>query len=245
MVSARLAAHLVKRLPGVTLDVHLEAGSGITVLFGPSGAGKSLTLRMLAGLLAPDGGHVTLDGRVLYRGDGQRLCLPPQARGLGVVLQNHSLFPHLSVRQNIAFGARTTSSPERDARVAALVEQFRLRDLEERRPSQISGGQQQRVALARALASRPNALLLDEPFSALDHPMRVALRECLADAMRQLDVPVLLVTHDLDEACALADAMLVLVEGHVVQRGSPREIIERPVDATVAGLVRRLTPIGL
>jgi len=238
-VSTRLSAHLVKRLPGFALDVELEVGAGITVLFGPSGAGKSLTLRMLAGLLPPDDGHVTLDGLDLYRGTAPRLALPPQRRHLGVVFQNHSLFPHMTVRQNIAFGARTLTNAERDERVAGLVKQFRLEGLEDRSPAHISGGQRQRVALARAIVGRPRALLLDEPFSSLDHPMRIVLRECLGEAMRHLDVPVLLVTHDLEEACALADTMLVLAAGRVVQQGTPQQVITRPLNETVAALVRR------
>ncbi len=239
MVTPRLSARLVKRFKGFDLDVAFDLGPGITVLFGPSGSGKSLTLRMLAGLLPPDAGRVALDGRELFDDAAPRRAVPPQERHLGVVFQNHSLFPHLTVRENIAFGARGLARPELDARVAGLVTQFRLEGLEHRSPAQISGGQQQRVALARAIAGRPQALLLDEPFSALDHPTRVLLRQCLREVMHHLDVPVLLVTHDLDEACAMGDDMLVFVGGRVVQRGRPREIALQPADAVVAALLHR------
>lgn len=239
MVTPRLSAHLVKRFKGFDLDVAFDVGPGITVLFGPSGSGKSLTLRMLAGLLTPDAGRVALDGRELFDAAAPRRAVPPQGRRLGVVFQNHSLFPHLTVRENIAFGARGVARPELDLRVAGLVAQFRLGGLEQRSPAQISGGQQQRAALARAIAGRPQALLLDEPFSALDHPTRVVLRQCLREVMHQLDIPVLLVTHDLDEACAMGDDMLVFVDGRVVRSGAPLEIVAAPGDPAVAALLHR------
>jgi len=243
MVTPRLSAHLVKRLKGFELDVAFDLGPGISVIFGPSGAGKTLTLKMLAGLLAPDAGRVALDGRVFFDAADRRGTVPPQGRRLGVVFQGHSLFPHLTVRQNIEFGAPGQDPARRGARVAELVQLFRLGGLEERRPSQISGGQQQRVALARAIVGRPHALLLDEPFSALDHPTRVAMRLCLSDVMRHLDIPVVLVTHDLHEACSMADTMLVFVDGRLVQRGTPREVVLNPIDDVVAELVHRDHPL--
>jgi molybdate transport system ATP-binding protein len=238
MVAARLSAHLVKRLPGFELDAALDLGPGVTVLFGPSGAGKSLMLRMLAGLMAPDAGQVILDDRVLFDA-AAHLSLPPQGRDLGVVFQDNSLFPHLDVARNIAFGARRLPRAERAGRVAELIRLLRLEGLERRLPGQLSGGQRQRVALARAMVGRPRALLLDEPFSALDHPTRVAMGECLRGVMHHLDVPVLLVTHDLEEARAMADRMVVLLAGHVAQVGNPGEVLAHPANDAVAALLHR------
>jgi molybdate transport system ATP-binding protein len=173
-----------KRLGAFHLRPRFAVGRELLVLFGHSGSGKSLTLQAIAGLLRPDAGCIAIDGRPVF--DAARgLDEPPQRRGVGLVVQDYALFPHLSVRDNIAFGLDRLRPQERRARVAELVKLLELDGLEDRRPAQISGGQAQRVALARALAPRPRLLLLDEPFSALDSAIRVGLRRELARLKRE------------------------------------------------------------
>lgn len=215
---------LRKRLPGFDLDVEWTCGGGLTVLFGYSGAGKSLTLRALAGLLRPDEGRVALDGEVLF--DSMRgVNVPPQRRGLGYVPQDCALFPHMTVAENVAYGLaslpRLVRTERRDEMLAALG----LTALVGKRPRELSGGQRQRVALARALAPRPRALLLDEPFSALDAPLRAEMRDLVRTGF---GVPVVLVTHDLYEAYTLADTMIVYGGDGSVQAGAPCEVFARP-----------------
>jgi molybdate transport system ATP-binding protein len=178
-------------------------------LYGPSGAGKSLTLQAIAGLLRPAGGHVRLDGRT------------PSERRVGYLFQNYALFPHLSVRENVAFGLtswrrRRLPSEEAD-NVQSLLDRFGLAALADSRPQKLSGGQQQRVALARALACRPQVLLLDEPFAALNPMLRAELREELAEVRRAWGIPVLMITHDIEDVLALADVAFVYKDGQVVR----------------------------
>jgi len=227
---------LRRRLGDRALDVRFTAAPGITVLFGDSGAGKTLTLRMIAGLLEPDEGRVVLGDRVLHD-SAARVRVRPQDRHLGFVFQQDALLPHLTVRENVHFGGRGLEAGERRARARSLLLELRLEDLADRRPDRISGGQRQRASLARALMQRPGALLLDEPFSALDLATRRYTRECLIQVMRGQHVPVLLVTHDLVEALTVADRMLVLVDGRIVQEGAPAEVITHPADERVAALV--------
>src|SRR5215218_5533795 len=174
-----------KRLGAFHLRPSFSVGRDLLVLFGHSGSGKSLTLQAIAGLLRPDAGCIAIDGRPVFDA-ASGLDEPPQRRGVGLVVQDYALFPHLSVRDNIAFGLARLRPAERRARVADLVKLLELDGLEDRPPSQISGGQAQRVALARALAPRPRLLLLDEPFSALDSAIRVGLRRELARLKRDL-----------------------------------------------------------
>src|SRR5207253_3255460 len=165
-----------KALPGFTLDVEWSAGDGTAVLFGPSGSGKTLTLQCLAGLVRPDRGRVVVNGRTLLD-TATGVDLPPQARRLGYVFQGYALFPHLSVADNLAFGLRGRPRAERQARVREVVARLGLGGLADRYPRELSGGQQQRVALGRALAPDPELVLLDEPLSALDAPLRRQLLE--------------------------------------------------------------------
>ncbi|WPH12970.1 ABC transporter ATP-binding protein [Variovorax paradoxus] len=189
-------------------------------LYGPSGAGKTLTLQAIAGLLHPSAGHVRLDGRTLY--DSARgIDVPAPARRIGYLFQNYALFPHLSVRENVAFGLtawhRRRLPPREAERVQALLEGFGLAALADSRPQKLSGGQQQRVALARALACEPQVLLLDEPFAALNPMLRSELRHELAQVRRQWGIPVLMITHDIEDVLALADVAFVYSDGQVVR----------------------------
>ncbi|CAN7558526.1 ABC transporter ATP-binding protein [Variovorax paradoxus] len=189
-------------------------------LYGPSGAGKTLTLQAIAGLLHPSAGHVRLDGRTLY--DSARgIDVPAPARRIGYLFQNYALFPHLSVRENVAFGLtawhRRRLPPREAERVQALLEGFGLAALADSRPQKLSGGQQQRVALARALACQPQVLLLDEPFAALNPMLRSELRQELAQVRRQWGIPVLMITHDIEDVLALADVAFVYSDGQVVR----------------------------
>jgi molybdate transport system ATP-binding protein len=207
------------------LQVRWRSRARRLVLFGPSGAGKSQTLQMIAGLQRPDNGRLVLAGHCLF--DSRRqIDLAPRARGLAYVFQDYALFPHLDVRQNIAFGLQrgwiNPSALLRDARVEQWLERFGLQAVARQRPHQLSGGQRQRTALARALVGQPKALLLDEPFAALDKPLRQRLREELAEWQDRLQLPMLLISHDEDDLRLLADEVLPLAAGRIVP-GAPDE----------------------
>jgi molybdate transport system ATP-binding protein len=195
------------------------------VLVGPSGAGKTTILRAIAGLLRPESGRVALGERV-WLDTEQGVNLPPEERSVGLVFQEYALFPHLSVRRNVAYGARDD--------VADLLERFRLGPLADTRPVELSGGERQRVGLARALARRPDVLLLDEPLSALDARTRAHVREELRELLEGLDIPTLIVTHDFADAAALARSVSVLVDGEIVQSGAPADLIASPASPFVA-----------
>jgi molybdate transport system ATP-binding protein len=227
---------LRKALPGFTLDVAWAAGDEVVTLFGPSGAGKSLTLQCLAGLTRPDAGRVVVNGRV-FDDAAAGVHLPPQARHLGYVFQGYALFPHLTVAENLAFGLRGLPGAERRRRTAEVLAQLGLGDLAGRFPRDLSGGQQQRVALGRAIAPDPAVLLLDEPLSALDAPLRRQLREELRALVVGLQRTVVLVTHDLGEAYQLGDRLVLYEAGRVVQTGPKAEVLGRPASETVARLI--------
>jgi molybdate transport system ATP-binding protein len=231
-----LSVSIEKRLGAFTLRPGFTANDELVVLLGPSGSGKSLTLRAIAGLLTPDAGRIELpDGPVFDAAAG--LNLPPQSRSVGYVVQDLALFPHLTVAENIAFALNRWPHAQQRERVAELIELLGLQGLQDRLPGSISGGQQQRVALGRALAARPRVLLLDEPFSALDAPVRSALRREVSRLRRQLGLLALFVTHDLQEAFALADRIAVYDAGAVLQHG-PRETVFRyPASTRVAQLL--------
>jgi iron(III) transport system ATP-binding protein len=213
-------------LRGVDLDV--ETGAFAAIL-GVSGCGKSTLLRLLAGFDAVDAGEIAIGDVVVD--DGVR-HVPPNRRRVGFVPQEGALFPHLDVRANIAFGL---SRGERGGpRVGELVELVGIAGLEDRRPHELSGGQQQRVALARALATKPDVVLLDEPFSALDPELRASMRADVRNTLKQLGTTALLVTHDQDEALSCADVVAVLRDGAISQTGSPRELYLTPSDVEIA-----------
>ncbi|HJQ74302.1 MAG TPA: ABC transporter ATP-binding protein [Gaiellaceae bacterium] len=216
---ATLQADFTLPLRAFALELALDV-SRTVALVGPSGAGKTSVLRVVAGLVEPSRGGVSLDG---VSWDG----LPPERRRVGLVFQDYALFPHLTVRANVAFGA--------DGRpVDALLERFRIGRLASAHPQQLSGGERQRVALARALARDPAVLLLDEPLAALDAHTKAEVRHELAELLRELALPAVLVTHDYEDAAALADEVGVLVEGRLRQLGTPAELVARPRDAFVA-----------
>lgn len=214
-----LAVDLRARLPGFTLEVAWAIGPELAVLFGPSGAGKSLTLRMIAGLVRPDAGRIVAGGSVLLDTAGGTE-LPPERRSIGFVFQDLALFPHMTVLENVHYGGHGLAAGERRERGDSMIRRFGLAGLERRRPGEISGGQKQRVAFARALLRRPAVLLLDEPFSALDAPLRRDLGALLREVQREERIPVALVTHDAAEARALADVVIAYEGGRIA---SPRE----------------------
>jgi molybdate transport system ATP-binding protein len=236
VTEANFRAAFKLQLPDFTLAPEIEMAAEMAVLFGASGAGKSLTLRTLAGLVKPDEGTIRINGRAIFD-DEKEIDLAPQDRGIGYVPQHYALFPHQSIAKNIAFGLHDVSSGEREARVAELLDRMRLKPLADRKPGEVSGGQQQRTALARALARRPNMLLMDEPFAAVEEDLRAHLREELLKIQKEFAIPVLLVTHSRAEAYALAERLIVISEGEVVQSGSRDEIFRRPRTPTVARLM--------
>ena len=218
------------------LDAAFQTGPGATAILGESGAGKSLTLRAIAGLLRPDSGRISVRGATVFDSDA-RVDVPIRRRRLGYVFQDYALFPHLTVRRNLAFGLRGVPRDEAQRTVARVAELLEIGELLDRMPGQLSGGQRQRAAVGRALATEPNALLLDEPFSALDAPTRASLTEQFFSLQRTLGVPSVLVTHDVDEAYALADRMVVLSRGQVLQAGPREEVFWSPSSPEVARLV--------
>ncbi|RJF92073.1 ABC transporter ATP-binding protein [Noviherbaspirillum saxi] len=211
-------------------DIDLAIGANEFVcLLGPSGCGKTTLLRIIAGLLEADSGSLTLGGRDL-------VSVPARERGFGIVFQSYSLFPHMSVAENVGYGLRIRNVPaeKRAARVRELLTLVKLPDFAERFPGQLSGGQQQRVALARALAVDPSLILLDEPLSALDARVRSDLRRELRELQRRLGIPTLMVTHDQEEAMALADVIVCMNHGRIEQMGTPEDLYLRPRTRFVA-----------
>lgn len=229
---AVLALDFRLSLPGFDLAPRLTAHGRRLALFGASGSGKTLMLESIAGLRRPQSGLVHALG-VRFFDARARIDLPPQARRVGYVPQDNHLFPHMSVAANVTYGLRDRLP----GRVDELLELVGLGDAGKKRPPELSGGQRQRVALARALASEPRLLLLDEPFAALDQPVRRQLRTALAAMLERLGVPSVLVTHDLVEATLLADVIVVMRAGRVVQVGAGDDLLYRPADAYVADLV--------
>ena len=238
MVRARLRKTFRARpdAAGFSLEVEFQAAAGITVFFGPSGAGKTLVLNSIAGFVRPDEGRILLDDEILFDG-AAGVQLPPQARQCGYVFQNYALFPHMTLRQNLEFAAARRPRLERHRRVNEMLERFRLTDSAGRRPHEVSGGQRQRCSIARALIGAPKLLLLDEPAQGLDAPLRAELYEVLGQVRTDFNIPVLLVTHDLDECFELGEEMLILREGRIVQGGAPRKILDRPANLEVARLL--------
>ena len=214
-------------LRGVSFEVQ---PAELVALLGASGSGKSTMLRIIAGLEEPE------DGRVLW--DGQDITdVPAHKRGFGLMFQDYALFPHRNVYENIAFGLRMQGLPQdqMDQRVASALEMIQMGPFAQRAVTELSGGEQQRVALARALAPRPRLLMLDEPLGALDHKLRVDLIQELRRILHEQEVPAIYVTHDRDEAFALADRLLVLHDGQLLQSGSPSQLYQTPANAWLAG----------
>ena len=219
------------------LDVALECRPGETLaLVGPSGSGKSTILKSIAGINLAATGRVTVGGET-WLDSAAGIRWPARRRRVGFVFQSYALFPHLSAFDNVLEAIPPGPRPRRERRAAELLTAVNLDGFSARRPGRLSGGQQQRVALARALARDPRVLLLDEPFSAVDQVTRERLYEELANLRRQLTIPVVLVTHSLQEAAMLADRMTVLHQGVTLQSGTPHELMSRPVSREVARLV--------
>jgi len=217
-----LSVTLKKAVRGFTLDVSWEIGNELAVLFGHSGAGKSLTLQMIAGLTTPDEGSLKLNGHTLFC-SRTGIDIAPQGRSFGYVFQDLALFPHMTVRENILYGAHGMPKNEREHEADTMIDRFHLIGLENKPPSQISGGQKQRVALARALIRKPEALLLDEPFSALDNLLRQEMQLFLKQIHREFPIPIVFVTHDVHEASTMAERVIVYENGRVQHAGPPRE----------------------
>ena len=231
-LSLRLAA--VRPIP---LDLALDVAPGeLVALVGPSGAGKSTVLRCIAGLHRAEAGRIACGGDAWFDADARR-DTPPHRRRAGLVFQDYALFPHMTAEANVTAAMGHVPPAERAARARALFATVHLSGLEDRRPAELSGGQQQRVAVARALARDPAVLLLDEPFSAVDRATRRKLQAELATLRRGLAIPILLVTHDLEEAVALADRIAVLHRGRGVQTDAPSALLARPATAEVARLL--------
>lgn len=238
-MTLELVAQFTKRFDtGARIDADLRQPAdrfSVTVLFGPSSCGKTTTLRCLAGLERPEQGQITFAGET-WVDCARHINRTPQQRDIGFLFQEYALFPHLTVADNIAYGI-TGARLDRRKRVSAMLEHFQIAGLEDRYPHQVSGGQQQRIALARVLVRRPRLLLLDEPLSALDNPTREKLRPELRRLLAEFGIPVVLVTHDRIEAMALADHLIVLDQGKILQQGSVEEVFSRPADAVVAHIV--------
>jgi iron(III) transport system ATP-binding protein len=231
-VSRLTVAELWKGYAGTSvlqgLELEVPAGS-LTAVLGLSGCGKTTLLRVIAGFERAERGSVSLGGQTL---DDARTYLPPEQRSIGYVPQEGALFPHLSVQQNVGFGLARRE--RRGQQVAELLEMVGIEQLAGRLPHELSGGEQQRVALARALARRPQALLLDEPFSSLDASLRTRVREEVHALLREQGITTVLVTHDQEEALSLADTVAVLRDGRIIQHAAPAELYERPTDERLA-----------
>jgi spermidine/putrescine ABC transporter ATP-binding subunit len=214
-------------------NVSLEIEPGeFFALLGPSGCGKTTLLRMLAGLEVPTEGHILIDG--VDMGD-----IPPNRRAVNMVFQSYAVFPHMTVADNVAYGLKVdrVPKPERDARVQEALDLVQLGHLAERKPDQLSGGQRQRVALARALVKKPKVLLLDEPLSALDAKLREAMRFELSQLQQKVGITFIMVTHDQDEALAIASRIAVMHKGAIAQIGSPTDLYEFPGSRFVADFI--------
>jgi molybdate transport system permease protein len=230
-----LELDIQKALDTFALRVGFCTGKGAIGLLGASGSGKSMTLRMIAGVSMPDSGRIVLNGRVLYD-RAAKLNIPAAQRKIGFVFQDYALFPHLTVAENVGFGLRALPEQERRARVARQLELLHISDLAHRYPKEISGGQRQRVAIARCMAIEPDALLLDEPFAALDPHLRRQMEEQLRVTLAHYNGVVVFVTHDMEEAFRFCTDLLVLDNGRVIAQGPKLELFERPQSVAAAQL---------
>ena len=233
--SASLEIGVIKTLEGFDLQVRFLAGRGAVGLLGASGAGKTMTLRMIAGIVAPDRGRIVLNGRVLFDSATGR-NVPAAHRKIGVVFQDYALFPRMTVVENVGFGLSALAKRERQARVRKQLERMRIAELADRYPGEISGGQRQRVAIARCMAIEPEALLFDEPFAALDPHLRRQMEEQLRETLAGYNGAVVFVTHDMEEAFRFCGDLLVLDGGRVIASGPKHQLFERPQTVAAARL---------
>lgn len=239
---------LRRRQGDFLVDVTLQSGAGVTALFGRSGSGKSSVVNMVAGLARPDAGHIRVDGKTLFD-SAQGLDLPPERRRLGYVFQDARLFPHLSVDANLVFGMNRLPAAERRISFDAVVQVLGIGHLLDRRPSGLSGGEKQRVAIGRALLASPRILLMDEPLAALDSARKAELLPFIAQLSRQFAIPILYVSHSMDEVLRLADTLVLMDEGRAKAVGGVEDLLSRtelrPLTGRYeAGAVIRATVAG-
>jgi molybdate transport system ATP-binding protein len=231
-----VAAGIRKRLSAqFGVDVDFTAPPGFTILFGESGSGKTTVLRSIAGLSRPDSGRIVVGDRTFFD-SGSRVDMPPQQRRVGYVFQQLALFPHRTVRANIAYGLHGLAASEQRDRVQAIADSFRITDVLDRRPDHISGGERQRTALARALVTEPSILLLDEPLSALDHAIQSRIMDDLRRWHERRRIPVIYVTHNHREVYALGERVIVMERGRILAAGSPHDVLDQPAQRMLASL---------
>jgi molybdate transport system ATP-binding protein len=239
LVNPALRVSIRKTFPSTgrefSLDVDFNAAPGFTILFGASGSGKTTLLDCVAGLATPDAGRIAVGERALFD-TGLHINVPVAKRGVGYVLQDLALFPHLTVERNTEYGLAHLPSPARKQRAAAMLQEFRIDHLRQQRPAEISGGERQRVALARALVTDPCVLLLDEPLAALDAATKAKILDDLRRWNQAHRIPILYVTHSREEVIALGEHVLVMEQGRIIARGTPHEVLSAPRQETVAQL---------
>ncbi|QOY37747.1 sulfate/molybdate ABC transporter ATP-binding protein [Anaerobacillus isosaccharinicus] len=232
-----LKVNIDKTLGNFKLNVAFLVEKGIVGILGPSGCGKSLTLQAIAGLLKPDSGMISVGDRILFS-DAEKIDIPTRDRKIGYVFQNYALFPHLNVAENIGFGLKGLAKKEKHNKISEMLEMVQLTGLETRYPNELSGGQQQRVALARTLITKPDILLLDEPFSALDQHVKKHLELELLDIIKQsFSGVVLFVTHNIEEAYRLCDYICLYERGVNIQYGKKEEVLASPISKAAAQIV--------
>lgn len=216
-----------KTLPGFSLKLKLNCSQGIIGILGASGSGKSMLLSCIAGLIKPDKGTISLDGKMLFD-SAKKINLSPQSRKTGILFQNYALFPHMTIKDNIAFGLDSLEKAEKSTRADQLLDRFHIAEVKNRYPAQISGGQQQRAALARALAVEPDILLLDEPFSALDQYLKQQLMKDMLETLKDYNGCTLFVTHNMEEAFRMCDQLIVINSGRIEASGPKQDIFRYP-----------------
>lgn len=218
---------VIRQQGSFRVDVTLKAGAGVTALFGPSGSGKTSVINMVAGLARPDQGRIAVDGRVLFD-RAERIDVPPEHRRLGYVFQDGRLFPHLSVRANLNFGRDRVPEAERKVEFDAVVEVLGIEHLLDRRPALLSGGEKQRVAIGRALLASPRILLMDEPLAALDANRKAELLPFIGALSKRFRIPILYVSHSMDEVLSLADTLVLMDQGRMAAIGPTEDLLSRP-----------------
>lgn len=228
----KLDARIRKQAGSFSLDVAIQADSASLVLWGASGAGKTMTLNCLAGFARPDSGRI-LAGDDLFFDAATRVHVPPQKRRCGYIFQDHALFPHMTVMENLTFAAGVSRQRSKAA-IKQLVEAFELGEMVTRKPAQLSGGQQQRAALARAMVAQPRMLLLDEPTQGLDSRLKQSFFEILRQTRQRTDALIVLVTHDLDECFEMGDYVCLLSSGKIIQAGAREAVFAKPANIEVA-----------
>ncbi|NTW72668.1 MAG: sulfate/molybdate ABC transporter ATP-binding protein [Eubacteriaceae bacterium] len=231
----KLSVDIRKKLNGFDYHVKFETNTNALGILGSSGSGKSMTLRFIAGLEIPDSGRIVLNDRVLFD-SVKKINLPVGKRKIGLLFQNYALFPNMTVEENIGFGINSSMKEEKSRKTAELIKIFHLHSLGNRYPSQLSGGQQQRVALARALATEPEILMLDEPFSALDEHLRKNMLEQLLESLKDYNGQIIFVTHNMEEAYRASDSFVLLDKGKVDAIGNKEQIFSSPPTLNAARL---------